>query len=360
MTGKPLAIDAFCGAGGLSYGLMRSGFEICYAFDNDECAIRSYTDNVDSTGELKDALEVDLRRELRKRKTRPGDVALVAGGPPCQGFSLQRRGNDADLRNDLVRVFFDMAFDVHPSFILMENVLGIKGKRGESMVQYARDECVKNGYLFHAEEINAADFGAPQIRKRFFIVAKKTDGDEPRFRFPEPLYRPGAYKTVRDAIGDLPSPPSDGSEHSSIPNHRSDVLSEQNKARFMHVPQGGGRNDIPFDLRLNCHRISTEKAGHRYVYGRLSWKKPSGVITAKFDSLTRGRFGHPEENRSLSLREGARLQTFPDSFVFAGNKIEVARQIGNAVPPVLAESIGRSIRSSLPMVTAMRGRMEAT
>ncbi|MCE2498714.1 MAG: DNA cytosine methyltransferase [Nitrosopumilaceae archaeon] len=347
MGKKPLAVDAFCGAGGMSYGLMRSGFNICYAFDNDDRAIASYASNVDAACAPRDAYDIDLRRVLRSRGIDLGSVALVAGGPPCQGFSVQRRGDDADPRNDLVRVFFDMAFTVNPTFVLMENVLGMRGDRGKSLMQYVRDECGRRGYFFHTRELNAADFGAPQIRRRFFIVAEKIEGGKPHFHFPEPQYGSGEYRTVRDAIADLPSPPSDGSEHALIPNHRSDVLSERNRRRFMHVPQDGGRDNIPFGMRLNCHKISTERAGHRYVYGRLSWKKPSGVITARFDSLTRGRFGHPEENRSLSLREGARLQTFPDSFVFQGSKIEVARQIGNAVPPVLAESLGRSIIKSL-------------
>lgn len=347
MGKKPLAVDAFCGAGGMSCGLARSGFDVCYAFDNDERAIASYANNAEASCALRDAYGVDLKRELRERKIDPEGVALVAGGPPCQGFSVQRRGDSSDPRNDLVRVFFDMAFAVDPPFVLMENVLGIRGERGKSLMRYVRDECDGRGYHFHAKELNAADYGAPQVRKRFFIVAEKIKGCEPSFRFPEPKYGPEEYRTVRDAIADLPSPPSDGTEHARIPNHRSDVLSARNRTRFMHVPQDGGRDDIPFGLRLKCHRVSTERAGHRYVYGRLSWKKPSGVITARFDSLTRGRFGHPEENRSLSLREGARLQTFPDSFVFEGSKIEVARQIGNAVPPVLAESIGLSVIESM-------------
>lgn len=347
MRKSPLVVDAFCGAGGMSHGLMRSGFQICYAFDNSDCAVTSYAKNVDTACRLKNAYAVNLKRELREEKIKPNDVALIAGGPPCQGFSIQRRGSTADPRNDLVRVFFDMAFAIKPPFILMENVLGIKGRRGKSLVQYVQNECKRRGYFFHAVELNAADFGAPQLRKRFFIVAEKIKDGRTNFQFPEPKYRPDTYRTVRDAIADLPSPPSDGSEHALVPNHRCDVLSPQNKERFMHVPQGGGRNDIPFDIRLKCHRVSTKKAGHRYVYGRLAWEKPSGVITARFDSLTRGRFGHPEENRSLSLREGARLQTFPDSFVFTGNKVEIAKQIGNAVPPVLAEAIGRSIMSGL-------------
>ena len=341
MRDGPLAVDMFCGAGGMSYGLARAGFRVCYAVDNDGRAVASYRNNVDQACAQRDVYDVDLERDLRERGIGPREVSLVAGGPPCQGFSMQRRGRDADPRNDLVRMFFDRALAISPSFILMENVLGIRGTRGKDLLQYVQDECCGRGYGFHTAELNAADFGAPQIRRSVFIVAEKAPSR--RFRFPAPTHGPEPYRTVRDAIADLPSPPADGSEHGKIPNHRSDVLSARNRERFRHVPQGGGRDDIPFGLRLKCHRVSTHKAGHRNVFGRLSWARPSGVITARFDSLTRGRFGHPVEERSLSLREGARLQTFPDSFVFAGTKVEVARQIGNAVPPVLAEAVGRSI-----------------
>lgn len=148
-----------------------------------------------------------------------------------------------------------------------------------------------------------------------------------------------------DAIGDLPSPPADGSEHPIVPNHyREARLSALNKERIRHVPQGGGRLDLPAHLQLACHQGS-----HRHLdtYGRLAWDQPSVTITARFDSFTRGRFGHPVEDRSLTLREGARIQGFPDEFVFLGNREECARMIGNAVPPPLAEALGRSLRYSL-------------
>ena len=325
----------------MAVGMKRAGFDIIYSFDNNKQAVQSYNDNVDACVR-RDAYNVSLSKEMERLGV--NHVDLIAGGPPCQGFSMLRKGDDNDPRNDLVRVFFNMAFDVRPRFILMENVLGIKGPRGVAMIRYVKEECAERGYHFHSKVLNAADFGAPQIRKRYFIVAER--GSD-KYKFPTPSHHVAQYKTVQDAIGDLPSPPKDGTDHPDIVNHRCDVLGDAVRERFEHVPQGGGRDSIPYDIRTECHKHDSNKVGHRDAYGRLKWDEPSGTITTRFDSLTRGKFGHPEEQRSLSLREGARLQTFPDEFRFTGSKLEVARQIGNAVPPVLSEVLGKSIIARL-------------
>jgi DNA (cytosine-5)-methyltransferase 1 len=152
---------------------------------------------------------------------------------------------------------------------------------------------------------------------------------------------------VRETLAGLPSPPEDGSPHPKYFNHyREAKLAEINLRRISHIPEGGGRAHLPSDLQLPCH---VNNLGHRHldVYGRLAWEKPAVTLTARFDSFTRGRFGHPVENRSLTLREGARLQTFPDSFEFIGNREEVARQIGNAVPPILAEILTKAILDAI-------------
>ena len=167
------------------------------------------------------------------------------------------------------------------------------------------------------------------------------DGLLPGFQFPFPESK--RHFTVRDAIGHLPAPPMDGSDHPEIPNHRRDRLTEINKKRIKALKPGQGRDNLPEDLLVEAHKVSSSVIGHRNVYGRMDWDKVSPTITARFDSFTRGQFGHPEQTRSISLREGALLQTFPADFIFSGNKIEIARQIGNAVPPVLAEALGHQI-----------------
>ncbi|MBM4273683.1 MAG: DNA cytosine methyltransferase [Deltaproteobacteria bacterium] len=340
---KPLAVDAFCGAGGLSLGLKNAGFDIAVAYDNDEKALKTYRHNLGCNALLADANMIDLREQIEKLGCDQKRLILIAGGPPCQGFSVQRRGDDSDSRNSLVSLFFNQAIKLKPPFILMENVLGLRGKRGKALLEEINRVCLQNGYFCHIKILNAADFGVPQIRKRMFIVAEKIIENVLFFEFPKPNVPEQYWKTVREAVGDLPPVPENGTEHPSIPNHRSDKLTSKNKERFSYVKPSGGREQIPPALRLPCHRVDANTSGHRYVYGRLDWEKPAGVITARFDSLTRGRFGHPDQNRTISLREGARLQSFPDSFVFLGNKVEVARQIGNAVPPLLSEKLGGAI-----------------
>ena len=342
---KPKAIDLFCGAGGLSLGLEKAGFEITLAVDNDVRSLETYQRNLGHKtlhGDLTRLKPKNVRRELGL-----GQIDLIAGGPPCQGFSIQRRGSDVDERNDLLLRFLDWVVEIQPRYFLIENVSGLRGRRGRPYLERLIQRARQAGYVCQYELLNAADYGIPQIRKRMVIVGERTASPKPSFQFPQPTHTIGNYRTVRDAIADLPHPPEDGSEHSAWPNHRADRLSPKNRERFKFVPEGGGRADIPAKYRLKCHSVDPDKAGHRYVYGRLAWNKPASTITARFDSLTRGRFGHPSQTRSISLREGARLQSFPDTHVFVGTKVEVTRQIGNAVPPQLAFVLGKGILCAL-------------
>src|SRR5262249_30219412 len=152
---------------------------------------------------------------------------------------------------------------------------------------------------------------------------------------------------VRTALAGLPEPPADGSAPDGPAHHRRTRLSALNRERLRHVPPGGGMQDIPPHLRVRCHRDGPVRIGHRYVYGRLHPDEPAATLTARFDSFTRGKFAHPWADRNLTLREGARLQTFPDDFVFEGNQEEIAAQIGNAVPPLLAEALGAALWRAL-------------
>lgn len=342
MPNTPTALDLFCGAGGLSLGLRRAGFDVVAAVDHDAAAVRTYQRNLGShvrRASIYDLKPHDLLRELGMT---PGECVLLTGGPPCQGFSVQRRGSDEDPRNHLVLEFLRFVEGVLPRFFVMENVAGLNSKRGRPFLDeiFRRVEAI--GYHCRLEKLDAGAFGVPQFRSRVFLVGEGATGGPPVFRFPVPV-NPHLRRTVRDAIGDLPSPPADGSPHQGVPNHyREANLSALNIERIKHVPQGGGREHLPEHLQLPCHRNNPSHR-HMDVYGRLSWDAPAGTITAMFDSFTRGRFGHPEEHRSITLREGARLQTFPDDFVFEGSREECARQIGNAVPPLLAELLGRAV-----------------
>ena len=337
----PTFIDCFAGAGGLSLGLVGAGFRPVFAFDNDPLACETYRRNLGDHIVHRDlqsvvAHGVDLRPDL------------VAGGPPCQGFSTQRRGPADDERNDLVAAYFEFALSLKPSLILMENVPGVLGERGRAGMAQVRERLSRHGYDFAADVVQAADFGVAQRRRRAIVVAWDPSRSKP-FDFSALEF--GAAVTVRDAIGDLPEPSLDGTDDPIYANHVRVRMSELNIRRISHVPAGGGRLDVPDHLRPACHRGSDHR--HFDVYGRLSWDEPAGTITAMFDNFTRGRFAHPEQDRNITSREGARIQSFPDGFVFEGPKKDVARQIGNAVPPLLAKAIGGQLRT---MIGRDRGR----
>lgn len=344
MKPPPIAIDAFSGAGGLSLGLHAAGFEAAVAFDNDQHALTTYAKNLPGATLLRSAEDVSGEELLSYLPPAQRSVALLAGGPPCQGFSRQRRGPDDDDRNLLVGEFLRLVREVQPSAFIMENVAALGGRRGRAALDQLMTGARTAGYEVQAQVVDAVDFGVPQRRKRLFVV-----GTPPGSSFSYPRAEGGSdtWRTVRDAIGDLPDPFDQPNEARLIANHEPDNISELNRARIRHVPEGGGREDIPVELRLPCHRVSVAQAGHRGVYGRLSWDAPSGTITTRCNSFTRGRFAHPSADRNITMREAARLQGFPDDFVFHGGRVEVAHQIGNAVPPPLATALATAVRRAL-------------
>lgn len=344
----PTAIDFFCGAGGLSLGLIRAGFTVVAAYDLDSDAVSSYNRNLGRHCSEADVTDLTAEEVLQATRTAPGEVSLVAGGPPCQGFSVQRRNGEADGRNSLSVEFARLIRGIRPAFFLFENVPGIRNRHGHGILQAFVEEMTEAQYVCHAAMLDAVNFGVPQFRKRLFIIGEYSPTGETWFRFPDPsTAETNQQVTVGAALAGLPSPPMDFSEHPDFPNHRRTRLSELNLRRLACIPQGGGMVDLPVELRVNCHKNGADKIGHRYVYGRLDWARPAATITARFDSFTRGKFAHPIENRNMTLREGARLQTFPDDFVFLGTQESIAAQIGNAIPPMLAESLASRVRETM-------------
>lgn len=340
--GKYKVIDCFCGAGGLSLGFERSDFEVVYAFDFAEDTIKTYKNNPqhhhgpsfvrDIHNVSKESIEADLGHEL-------GQIDVVIGGPPCQGFSVQRRGDNNDPRNELVLEYVRLLKDIKPKMFIMENVGGILSERGKPFVKALFDNMQEAGYVIQQKKLLASNYGVPQDRTRVIIVGELTNGGETTFTYPEPLE--GPKKTVREAITDLMD-----KDETQVANHKSDKLSPINLKRIQSITEGQGRDSLPEELQLACHKKNN---GHRHLdtYGRMAWDQPAPTITARFDSFSRGRFGHPVLDRTITLREGARLQTFPDDFEFLGTKVEVAKQIGNAVPPVLAEKIAEQVKACL-------------
>lgn len=335
------AVDLFCGAGGLSLGLENAGIRTAFALDHDRHACETFRSNLGGAVRCGPLSDYPPERILAESGLDVGDAFVVCGGPPCQGFSVQRRGPMEDDRNSLVGEFARVAVALAPKFVLMENVPTLLGARGREHVESFVEIVTRAGYDHAATVLTASEYGVPQNRRRAFVVAwdrERVSG----FAFPPPT---GPVRTVRDAIADLPPPPADYTDHPDFPNHKRVKMSAVNLERISHVPEGGGRLDVPEHLQLPCHRNA---GGHRHldVYGRMTWDEPAPTITAMFDNFTRGRFAHPEQDRSVTGREGARLQSFPDDFVFEGPKKEVARQIGNAVPPLLAEHLGRALRAA--------------
>jgi DNA (cytosine-5)-methyltransferase 1 len=329
-------LEFFCGAGGMSLGLKNAGLNVVGAFDNDPACIETYKKNIGSYGHVADIQK--LSKEIISKYIGDVKVDLVAGGPPCQGFSVQRRGSDSDIRNNLVLDYIRLVIEYSPRFFIMENVGGLLSPRGKPFFDEVTKRARQAGYELHIKKLNAAEYGVPQLRKRVFIVGEKVFNNNSKYDFPNPIATNfSQYATVKDAILDLMD-----KDEFQVANHRADKLSPLNLKRIRSLKSGQGREAFPPELMLACH---TNGSGHRHLdtYGRMDWEKPCSTITARFDSFSRGKFGHPVLDRTITLREGARLQTFPDDFVFIGTKVEVARQIGNAVPPLLAQVLGSSL-----------------
>lgn len=342
---KFTCIDSFSGAGGLGLGLCQAGFDILLSFDIDAKCINTiksnpkYFNHPAITADISDMLNGKLLEFCNLKR---GELFLLAGGPPCQGFSVQRRGDDIDERNELVLKYGQLIEEVYPYYFVMENVSGIAGKRGKTILENLIEHTSSIGYNVNIKLLDAQDYGVPQRRKRYIIVGERSDIVS-SYAYPSPS---NIRVSVRETIGALPIPPENGKDHKDITLHRRDRLSPQNLKRIQSIKAGQGRDNLPEELLADCHRIDSSIIGFRNVYGRMEWDNVAPTITARFDSFTRGKFGHPEQDRSISLREGALLQTFPIDFEFTGNKVDIARQIGNAVPPLLAEVIGKSIIES--------------
>jgi DNA (cytosine-5)-methyltransferase 1 len=352
-TTRPTVIELFAGAGGLSLGLGRAGFDVRYACDIDPWAVQTYNRNVAPHAEVADVREMDGRSLLQTLGLSGVDV--LSGGPPCQGFSKQKRGAHLalDERNSLVREYVRLVKEINPRSFVFENVKIFGQKRGLELIDHIEEEMT--AYNVHRFFVNSSDFGLAQKRDRFIMIGVRKDVSSAK----PVLVKSRKMVTVRDAIGDLPPPPADFTEHPTIANHIQCKITALNLERFKHVPQGGGWPDIPAQLRLECHNgVDVTKGGWPDVYGRLEWTGQCPTITAGFDSFTRGRYGHPEQHRSLTLREGARLQGFPDEFRFYGTRYDVRVQIGNAVPPPLGRAVGLALKKVLDAADAAKAAVK--
>ena len=336
------AIDFFCGAGGLTRGLLDAGIEVLAGVDNDERLQETYAHNNKPSifiNEDIDAIDIhELRKEL---KIQDEDTTLYAACTPCQPFSnLSRQISDDDNRKILLLTFAKIVKECPPDFILVENVPGLNNGSGKEIYSEFLEILEECGFSNRAADLlDARHFGVPQTRKRFILLASKEDS----ISLPIPITNPSQFVTVRECIEGYPEI-ADGGESEDFLNHKARKLKPHHKAIVEAVPENGGsRGDITdTSILLKCHQEKPDS--HTDVFGRMAWDKPAPTLTSRCADIYSGRFVHPKQNRGISLREAAALQTFSDDYEFFGTSISgIARQIGNAVPVKLATVIGKSI-----------------
>ena len=322
-------MDLFSGAGGFTLGFAQAGFVPIFSVEIDKDAASTYEMNFGHHCRKDDINDI---------KTFP-NADVIIGGPPCQGFSNLGSHIPDDPRNQLWRHFIRAVKDACPLVFVVENVPPLlKSEEGQELMRQAR----KLGYRVEGRVLNSADYGVPQIRKRTIIIGSRTSV----VKVPEPTHAdPGKrdsltrhrldWTTIRQAIGDLPLKPTNTSLHLG----RNPTL--MSLERYRHIPPGGNRWNLPVELMPECWKKKTK--GGTDLFGRLQWDEPCVTIRTEFFKPEKGRYLHPEAHRPITHREAARIQGFPDGFVFKGSKTEIARQIGNAIPVKLAHAIAKSV-----------------
>ena len=333
--------DFFCGVGGVTRGLSDAGLTVVAGIDNDEKCRRTFEHNNPGVEFIhRDIGEMSLADLGMSEPLLENNGVLFAACAPCQSFSCHRKwGKVSDKKGGLLRHFGRLVRAALPDYILVENVPGIAKVRGYSTLRRFRKTLCELDYRQIEAIIDAKSFGVPQNRRRLVLLASRRGP----VSLPEPSHGEGLqpFRTVRQAIGHFPRI-SAGQRHQSVKNHVASEVSEINLRRLCATPpDGGDRRSWPPNLWLSCHKGS--HAGHTDVYGRMYWDRPSPAITGKCVSISNGRYGHPEQDRAISIREAAALQTFPDRYEFFGDKSNIAKQIGNAVPVRLAEKLGKHV-----------------
>ena len=350
ITSKKIAVfDFFCGCGGTSRGFQQAGLDIAFALDIDPDAKRTFMKNFPGTSFFDKSIAkleaVDLKEVLGKHTE---SYKLFCGCAPCQPFTKQNtKSPKRDTRKSLLSQFGRVIERHLPDFVFVENVPGLQKVPSYRRGPFPAFETLLGELDYHVTYgvIAAQDYGTPQLRRRFVLLASRHG----KIGMPDPTHgesQENPYKTVYDAIVDLP-PILSGEDFNGkgILNHRAAALSELNLKRIMETDHdGGGRVDWPKELWPECYLRKDEAgnthSGHTDCYGRLWWDRPATGLTTRCISYSNGRFGHPEQDRAISVREAARLQGFDDDFEFTGNLNSMAKQIGNAVPVDLAHAMG--------------------
>jgi DNA (cytosine-5)-methyltransferase 1 len=337
---QPIRVfDFFSGCGGTSCGFQTAGLDIVWALDIDADSAATFRQNFPKS----EFLQADIRSVdpivLEPLMNRSDSPIVFSGCAPCQPFSRQNNHKKGlDPRRSLLSEFARFISHWLPDYVFVENVPGLQkidGSRGHfsdflNLLNHL-------GYRSDFGVVPALWFGVPQTRERLILLASKHS----TIKLPQPTHGPGSlpFSTVRNWLNGLPALRA-GERNANDPDHQAASLSELNLKRIGATPEGGGRESWPSELWLDCHR---NHKGHSDVYGRMRWDRPASGLTTRCISYSNGRFGHPQQMRAISVREAGCLQTFPRTFRWQGTLSSKARQIGNAVPPLMARRVAEAI-----------------
>jgi DNA (cytosine-5)-methyltransferase 1 len=336
-------IDFFCGCGGASKGFQQAGFDIALGIDLDESAAESYKANFPMTEFIRDDIRNIKVRDITEKVSGWNTTDLVfCACAPCQPFSSQNKNrNSGDTRRSLLSEIKRFIRALRPAYIFIENVPGIQSVKLEENGPFANFLHFLDRFDYHYEYrvVSSEFYGVPQQRKRLVVLARRNGMPA----FPAPTHGPGEqpFATVRDYISGLPVLQA-GEQDSTDALHAAAIIEPRNIERLKHTPEGGDRRNWPKELWLNCHK---DYDGHTDVYGRMRWDEPCKTLTTKCTSISNGRFGHPDTKqfRAITFREAALLQTFPQTFQFRGSRVSKSKQIGNAVPVLLAQRFAEAM-----------------
>lgn len=343
------AIDLFCGAGGLTHGLQRAGIDVVAGYDIEASCRYAYETNNNAVFIQKSVTDLDV--EEFNHYYGNAEVRVLAGCAPCQPFSSYNKKsteeNQKDARWSLLSSFGEHIKTVSPEIVTMENVPRLEKQR---VFHDFVDDLIALGYHISFKVIYCPEYGMPQSRSRLVLLGSKLGP----IKIIEPTHKVSTYVTLKEAIGHLP-PVAAGQGDALDPLHRASILSDLNMKRMKASLPGGTWKDWPEELVAACHKKSTGSS-YSAVYGRMSWDKVGSTVTTQCIGFGNGRFGHPEQDRAITLREAAILQSFPDNYEFwpEQSKLEmrpIAKMIGNAVPVRLGEVVGESILKHLDELT---------
>lgn len=362
MDSQYTAIDLFCGAGGLTEGLRQAGFHVLAGNDYDEAAGATFSATHKEArfigGPVQDISAAAL---LKASGLKRGELDCLVGGPPCQAFSVYNHSRGMhDERSQLFKEYLRLVEGLYPRWVVMENVTGIMSAGDGAAVQSIISGLRSLGYEVEKQILRAEDYGVPQERRRVVFIGNRVGLP---IAFPEKTHGEGLkpFTTIRDAIGDLPALKNGEDKgilsyaheargeyqeflrqgSNAVLNHAAPKLAAINMERMKHIPAGGSWRDVPIDL-LPAGMKKARRCDHTKRYGRMIWDGQSCTVLTKCD-LHWGAYIHPEQDRVITVREAARIQSFPDWFQFEGSRTEQYVQVGNAVPPMLGRRIGEAI-----------------